>query len=132
MRIAVPAIEPMFTDHDMNAPPVAGRDDSRRGKHGVAVTQVPGWRPLPGTRKSIVLIDRTMIALQAFLRVDTPAACALFWDGERITSLRTLAIGERVGKAGPDLFRSPMRRCSHARFPRRESYGARSARCFES
>jgi hypothetical protein len=24
MRIAVPAIEPMFTDHDMNAPPVAG------------------------------------------------------------------------------------------------------------
>src|SRR5260370_29014384 len=78
MRIAVPAIEPMFTDHDMNAPPVAGRDDSRRGKHGVAVTQVPGWRPLPGTRKSIVLIDRTMIALQAFLRVDTPAACALF------------------------------------------------------
>jgi hypothetical protein len=24
MRIAVPAIEPMFIDHDMNAPPVAG------------------------------------------------------------------------------------------------------------
>jgi Glyoxalase superfamily protein len=34
-----------------------------------------------------------------------------FWEGERITSLRTLAIGERVGKAGPDLFRSPMKRC---------------------
>jgi hypothetical protein len=27
------------------------------------------------------------------------------------TTLRTLAIGERVGKAGPDLFRSPMKRC---------------------
>jgi hypothetical protein len=32
-----------------------------------------------------------------------------FWDGERISSLRTLAIGERVGKAGSDLFRSPMK-----------------------
>jgi hypothetical protein len=32
-----------------------------------------------------------------------------FWDGERITSLRTLAIGERVGEAGPNLFRLPMK-----------------------
>jgi transcription antitermination factor NusG len=36
---------------------------------------------------------------------------APFWEGERVSSLRTLAIGERVGKAGPDLFRSPMKRC---------------------
>ena len=60
---------------------------------------------------------------------------APFWDGERITGrytrlspffgtvnvslhIPTLAIGERVGKAGPDLFRSPMKRCSHARFSR--------------
>jgi hypothetical protein len=33
-----------------------------------------------------------------------------FWDGERITSLRTLAIGEPVGEAGPDSCRSPMMR----------------------
>jgi hypothetical protein len=33
-----------------------------------------------------------------------------FWDGERINSLRTLAIGERVGKAGTDLLRSPMKK----------------------
>jgi hypothetical protein len=33
---------------------------------------------------------------------------APFGDGERIISLSTLAIGERVGNAGTDLFRSPM------------------------
>jgi ClpX C4-type zinc finger protein len=38
-------------------------------------------------------------------------------------SFRALAIGERVGKAGPDIFRSPMKRCSHARFSRCEGYG---------
>jgi KOW motif len=32
-----------------------------------------------------------------------------FWEGERISSLCTLAIGEWVTKAGPDLFRSLMR-----------------------
>jgi hypothetical protein len=58
---------------------------------------------------------------QVYHRVDTTRRLRPFWDGERIHSLRTLAIGERVGNAGPDLFRSPMKRCSHARFPRRES-----------
>lgn len=38
-------------------------------------------------------------------------------DGKRINLFRTLAVGERVGNAGPDRFRSPMKRCSHARFP---------------
>jgi len=40
-------------------------------------------------------------------RVDTPAACT-HWEGERINLFRALAIGERVGNAGTDLFRSPM------------------------
>src|SRR5262249_40527255 len=53
-------------------------------------------------------------------------------NGERINLFRALAIGERVGNAGPDLFRSPMKRCSHARFSRRESYGTRAARCLEN
>ena len=38
-------------------------------------------------------------------------------------SFRTLAMGERVGNAGSDPFRSPMKRCSHARFPPCESHG---------
>src|SRR5262249_19638354 len=33
-------------------------------------------------------------------------------DGERINFFRALAIGEWVGNAGPDLFHSPMKRCS--------------------
>jgi len=33
-------------------------------------------------------------------------------DGERINLFRALAIGERVGNAGPDLLRSPMKRSS--------------------
>jgi hypothetical protein len=48
-------------------------------------------------------------------------------DGERIIFNPPLAIGERVGKAGLDLFRSLMKRCSHARLPRCEGYGARCA-----
>jgi hypothetical protein len=42
-------------------------------------------------------------------------------------SFRTLAISERVGKAGTDLFRSPMKRCSHARLSRCKDNGARLA-----
>src|ERR1700730_550235 len=56
---------------------------------------------------------------------------APFGDGERISSTPPPAIGERVGKAGPDLLRSPMMRCSHARFSRCESHGAYIARCVE-
>jgi hypothetical protein len=49
-------------------------------------------------------------------------------DGERINFLRALAIGERVGKAGPDLFRSPMKRMlSCAIFAMRKSWRARCA-----
>src|SRR5260370_9967408 len=43
-------------------------------------------------------------------------------------SLRALAVGGRAGKAGPDLFRSTMKRCSYARFSRCEDDGARPAR----
>jgi Glyoxalase superfamily protein/ClpX C4-type zinc finger len=43
-------------------------------------------------------------------RADTPAACPV-GDGERINLFRTHAIGERVGKAGPDFFRSLAKRC---------------------
>ena len=43
-----------------------------------------------------------------------------------------LGIGERVGNAGPDLFRSPMKRCCHAQFPRCKNYGAHPARGPES
>jgi hypothetical protein len=48
------------------------------------------------------LIDKTTGGASDFGRVDTPAACPI-WDGERINLFRALAIGERVGKAGPDL-----------------------------
>jgi hypothetical protein len=68
-------------------------------------------------------VDSRRGRAQFYGRVDTPAACAPFRDGERITGsihppepllgtvnvslhLRALAIGERVGNAGSDLFRS--------------------------
>src|SRR5258708_18467409 len=60
-------------------------------------------------------------------KVDTPAACAL--RGWRTYQFDPpLAIGERVGKAGPDLFRSPIKRCSHKRLSRCDSNAAVAAR----
>jgi hypothetical protein len=54
-------------------------------------------------------IDISMVAFQPRDRVDTPAACPI-GDGKRINLFRALALGERVGKAGTDLYRSPMKR----------------------
>jgi len=78
----------------------------------------------------IVLIDKTIgrASLRAGSIHPPPAPVG---DGERINLFRALAIGERVGNAGPDLIRSPMKRCCHARFPRCKSYGALSAGCLE-
>jgi hypothetical protein len=55
----------------------------------------------------------------------------LTWTEDNLQIRPLLAMGERVGKAGPDLFRSPMMRCSHAQFTQCQSYGACSARCIE-
>jgi hypothetical protein len=66
--------------------------------------------------RRIVGVDCPRGRAQLYGRVDTPAACTLF-GMVNASLLRTLAIGERIGKAGPDLFRSPMKRYSHARLP---------------
>src|SRR5215475_15403472 len=80
---------------------------------------------------SIVMIDKTTARASDFkqgryTRRLPPSGMV------NVSISSALAIGERVGKAGPDLFRSPMMRCSHARFPRCESYGARAPRRLES
>src|SRR5262249_33719339 len=78
------------------------------------------------------VLDTRSCGTQISARVDTPAACALFGMVNVSLCLRTLAIGERVGNAGPDLFRSPMKRRCHARLPRRKSYSTRPARGIKS
>jgi hypothetical protein len=62
-------------------------------------------------------------------RADTPAACPPLGMVNVSISFVPSPFGERVGKAGPDLIRSPMKRCSHARFPRCEGHGPCAARC---
>jgi len=109
---------------------------SGRGLENVSVLGVASTPTLsPATNAAnklhdIVLIDTTTDCGPGCSRVDTPAACTLF-GMVNVSSISALAIGERVGKAGPDLHRSPMKRCSHARLPRCEDHGARFARCLE-
>jgi hypothetical protein len=61
------------------------------------------------------LIDRTSSRSLDFAIGLIHPPPAPIGDGKRINLFRTLAIGERVGNAGPDLFRSPMKRCSLVR-----------------
>jgi hypothetical protein len=65
-------------------------------------------RPIP-LRWRIVGVDSRRDSAQLYYRGRYTRRLRPFWDGERISSLRTLAIGARVGKAGSDLFRSPMK-----------------------
>src|SRR5215831_1255212 len=78
------------------------------------------WSSAPG-------VDGVRLVRQSSSGLIRPPP-APFWDGERIV-FSALAIGERVGKAGTDLLRSPMKRRSHARFSRCKDHGARTARC---
>jgi len=76
-----------------------------------------------------LLVDNSSETPNPAVRVDTRAP-APYWDGERINIPHPRHW--RTGRQGrPDLLRSPMKRCSHARFSRCKSYGARVARCLE-
>src|SRR5215469_10252311 len=102
-----------------NSPDADGATDGQKMQSWVLLRQYGFW------------IDTNASGAPSFVTGPIHLPPAPFGDGERISFRATLAMGERVGNAGPDLFRSPIQRVSHARFPRCESNGAYPARCLE-
>src|SRR5262249_31957125 len=75
----------------------------------LGMSRMSVWRALSDGTQGDVLVDMAVVTLQSSTGPIHPPPAPV-GDGERINLFRALAIGERVGNAGSDLFRSPMKR----------------------